>query len=171
MEVKKLTDFGIKILKEHEKQKGRIPPGKIRCFIKSVLRNDKPEERVRQEVARSLVEEYGYRKEDIEIESPIRVGRNIKRADIVVFYENSDDVRKSGSVENLRNNLKALERPQEIGEAGELIGEILIPVPPQSIQEKIGRINVEAYEKKDEANVLEMEIIKKLEAELEELAK
>jgi type I restriction enzyme M protein len=26
----------------------------------------------------------------------------------------SDDVRKSGSVENLRNNLKALERPQEI---------------------------------------------------------
>jgi len=73
--VKKLTDFGIKILKEHEKQKGRIPPGKIRCFIKSVLRNDTPEERVRQEVARSLVEEYGYRKEDIEIESPIRVGK------------------------------------------------------------------------------------------------
>jgi len=60
---------------------------------------------------------------------------------------------------------------EEIGEAGELIGEILVPVPSQSIQEKIGRIVVEAYEKKDEANVLEMETIKKLEAELEELAK
>jgi len=46
-----------------------------------------------------------------------------------------------------------------------------VPVPSQSIQEKIGRIVVEAYEKKDEANVLEMETIKKLEAELEELAK
>ena len=171
MEVKKLTDFRIKILKEHEKQKGCIPKGKTRCFIKSVHRNDTPEERVRQEVARSLVEEYEYRKEDIEIESPIRVGRNIKRADIVVFYENSDDVRKSGSVENLRNNLKALERPQEIGEVGELIDEILIPVPPQSIQEKIGGIVVEVYEKKDEVKVLEMETIKKLEVELEELAK
>jgi type I restriction enzyme S subunit len=60
---------------------------------------------------------------------------------------------------------------EEIGEAGELIGEILVPVPPQSIQEKIGRIVVEAYEKRDEANVLEMETIKKLEAKLEELAK
>jgi type I restriction enzyme S subunit len=60
---------------------------------------------------------------------------------------------------------------EEIGEAGELIGEILVPVPSQSIQEKIGRIVVEAYEKKDEANVLETETIKKLEAKLEELSK
>jgi type I restriction enzyme M protein len=82
---KKLTDFGFGL---PEKPEVGIPQGKIRCFIKGILRNDTPEERVRQEVARSLVEEYGYRKEDIELEFPIRVGRNIKRVDIVVFYEN-----------------------------------------------------------------------------------
>jgi type I restriction enzyme M protein len=64
-----------------------IPLGKIKCFISGKLRNDTPEERVRQEIARSLVEEYGYKKEDIELGFPIRAGRRVKFADIVVFYE------------------------------------------------------------------------------------
>jgi len=64
-----------------------IPVGKIKCFITGKLRKDTPEERIRQEVARSLVEEYGYRREDIDIEFPIRVGRRQKRVDIIVFYE------------------------------------------------------------------------------------
>jgi len=34
-----------------------IPPGKIKCFITGKLRKDTAEERVRQDVARSLVEE------------------------------------------------------------------------------------------------------------------
>ncbi|MEM3507347.1 MAG: N-6 DNA methylase [Candidatus Bathyarchaeia archaeon] len=82
--MKRLTNFGIGT---PEKVEEGIPPGKIRCFIKGVLRNDTPEERVRQEVAKSLVEEYGYRKEDIEIEYPIRVGRRIPRVDIAIFQE------------------------------------------------------------------------------------
>lgn len=65
-----------------------IPPGKIKCFITRRLRNDKAEEKVRQDVARSLVEEYGYNKSDIDIEFAIKMGRARKRADIVVFYEN-----------------------------------------------------------------------------------
>jgi type I restriction enzyme S subunit len=60
---------------------------------------------------------------------------------------------------------------EEIGEAGELVGEILVPVPSQPIQEKIGRMVVEAYEKKDQANILENQAIKLLEAKLEELAR
>lgn len=67
-----------------------IPPGKIKCFITGKLRKDTPEERVRQIVARSLVEEYGYLKRDIAINFPIKMGRATKQADIVVFYASED---------------------------------------------------------------------------------
>ncbi len=43
-----------------EEELSVVPSGKIRCFITGKLRKDTPEERVRQDVARSLVEEYGY---------------------------------------------------------------------------------------------------------------
>src|SRR5260364_44889 len=62
-----------------------IPPGNIRCFITDKLRKDKPEENVRQRWARSLVDEYGYSKNDLAIEFPIRMGTAKKSADIVVF--------------------------------------------------------------------------------------
>ncbi len=64
-----------------------IPAGKIKCFITGKLRKDTPEERIRQDVARSLVEEYGYEKSDIEVEFSVKMGRARKRADIVIFYE------------------------------------------------------------------------------------
>ena len=64
-----------------------IPPGKLKCIISGKLVKDTPEERVRQEVARSLIEEYGYDKRDMEVEFPIKMGRAKKRADIVVFKE------------------------------------------------------------------------------------
>lgn len=64
-----------------------IPAGKIRCFITGKLRPDKPEEHVRQRWARSLVEEYRYRREDIEVEFRIKMGVAKKKADIVVFKE------------------------------------------------------------------------------------
>lgn len=66
-------------------QVGYIPAGKIRCFITGELRNDTPEENVRQRVARSLVEEYGYPKKGIELEFRINIGRARKRVDIAVF--------------------------------------------------------------------------------------
>ena len=52
-----------------------IPPGKIKCYIKGILRKETPEERIRQEVARSLVEEYGYQKKNIDVEFSIQMGR------------------------------------------------------------------------------------------------
>lgn len=67
-----------------------IPPGKLKCFITGKLRKDIPEERVRQDVIRSLVEEYGYKKNDIDVEFPIKMGRSRKRADIVVIIENRE---------------------------------------------------------------------------------
>jgi len=56
-----------------------IPPGYIRCFITENLRKDTPEENVRQRWARSLVEEYGYSKDDMGIEVQIKVGTKRKR--------------------------------------------------------------------------------------------
>ena len=72
-----------------------IPPGKVKCFITGKLRKDKPEERVRQDVARGLVEEYGYDKNDIDIEFPIKMGRAKKRADIVIFSENAEHTQEN----------------------------------------------------------------------------
>ena len=64
-----------------------VPAGKIRCYIHSeILRPDTPEEHVRQRVARSLVEEYGYPKTDLHIEFPIKIGSGAKKKiDIAVF--------------------------------------------------------------------------------------
>ena len=67
-----------------------VPPGKIKCFITGKLRNSTPEELVRQVVARSLVEEYGYLKKDIDLEFTVKMGTAKKRADIVVFLENEN---------------------------------------------------------------------------------
>lgn len=67
-----------------------IPAGKIKCFITGKMRKDTPEERIRQDVSRSLVEEYGYNKENIDIEFPVKMGRARKRIDIVIFNEGSE---------------------------------------------------------------------------------
>jgi type I restriction enzyme M protein len=67
-----------------------ISPGKIKCFVTGKLRKDNPEERVRQDVARSLVEEYGYTKEDIDIEFSIKMGSSRKAVDIVTFDTDSE---------------------------------------------------------------------------------
>lgn len=64
-----------------------VPAGKLRCFITGTMRMDKPEEHIRQRWARSLVEEYRYRREDIALEFNIKMGVARKKADIVVFHE------------------------------------------------------------------------------------
>ncbi|MEA4899341.1 MAG: N-6 DNA methylase [Eubacteriales bacterium] len=62
-----------------------VPPGNIRCYVSGRLRKDTPEENVRQRWARSLVEEYGYKKDEISLEFPIYLGSSRKRVDIAVF--------------------------------------------------------------------------------------
>ncbi len=59
---------------------------------------------------------------------------------------------------------------EEIGEAGELFDQILVPLPDKSIQDKIGNLVIEAYELKDKANMLEQEAVSMLEKHLEELS-
>lgn len=62
-----------------------IPPGKVLCFITGVLRPDTPEENVRQRWARTLVEDYGYPKSDVGVETKIKMGRTSKRCDLTIF--------------------------------------------------------------------------------------
>lgn len=66
-----------------------IPPGKLRCVITDRLLNDTPEENVRQRVARSLVDQYGYRREDIEVEFTVPMGTRRPRADLAIFPPNT----------------------------------------------------------------------------------
>ena len=62
-----------------------IPPGKLHCIVTGKLRNDTPEEHVRQRIARSLLEDYGYDRADIEIEFTINLGSS-KNELILQFF-------------------------------------------------------------------------------------
>jgi len=98
--------------------KETIPPGKIRCFISGKLRKDTPEEKVRQEVARSLVEEYGYNKRDMEVEFPIKMGRAKKKADIIIFYEGKKHTQENIYiiVETKREDVKPSDREEGVSQ-------------------------------------------------------
>jgi len=64
---------------------------KIICYIRGVEIVETPEEKVRQEYARRLVEEYSYTKELIDVAVPIQIGRNERgQADIVIYRSGKD---------------------------------------------------------------------------------
>lgn len=63
-----------------------VQQGRVLDFIDGkTQRPETPEEYVRQEIAKSLVREYGYEKTDIEVEFTVRVGSRKPRADLVIF--------------------------------------------------------------------------------------
>ena len=62
-----------------------IPDGKIVDFITGRLMNDTPEEYVRQNVEMSLVLEYGYSREQVEVEFKVKVGSATKKVDLAIF--------------------------------------------------------------------------------------
>ena len=71
-----------------------IPEGKVRDYIDGTIRNDTPEEYVRQTVEKRLVNEHKYVKERIAVEYPVQMGSGRKRADIVIFPEGVTDEQK-----------------------------------------------------------------------------
>jgi type I restriction enzyme M protein len=63
-----------------------VQQGKLLDFIdQATQREETPEEYVRQEIAKSLVREYGYPRTDFEVEFRMRVGSGRPRADVVIF--------------------------------------------------------------------------------------
>lgn len=95
-----------------------IPPGKIKCFVTGKLRKDAPEERVRQDIARGLVEEYSYDIKDMWIDFSIKVGRARKKPDIVVFYENKKHTQQNIYIicETKREDVKPSDKKEGIGQ-------------------------------------------------------
>ena len=67
-----------------------VQQGKLLDYIDGITQRDEtPEEYVRQEIAKSLVREYGYSKSEVAVEFVIRLGSRKPRADLVVFEENA----------------------------------------------------------------------------------
>lgn len=62
-----------------------IPEGKICDYIDGKFRNDTPEEYVRQNIEKRLVNEHKYSKDRIRIEYTLNLGARKPRADIVIF--------------------------------------------------------------------------------------
>ena len=66
-----------------------VPQGKIIDFIDDKFRNETPEEYVRQEIEKSLVREYRYLRDSIAVEFRLKIGRAPKRADLVIFPQDT----------------------------------------------------------------------------------
>ena len=64
-----------------------LPDGKICDYIDQKVRNDTPEEYVRQNIERRLVLELGYSREQIAVEFPIKIGSGKHRVDLAIFPE------------------------------------------------------------------------------------
>jgi len=66
-----------------------LPDRKICDYIDQKIRNDTPEEYVRQNIERRLVLELGYEPEEIGVEFSIKIGSANTRVDLAVFPENA----------------------------------------------------------------------------------
>ena len=75
-----------------------IPDGKIEDFIDQTLRNDTPEEYVRQNIERRLVKELGYLPTRIKVELPIKMGSSTRRVDLALFPEGAAHTQDNISV-------------------------------------------------------------------------
>lgn len=76
-----------------------IPDGKICDFIDEKIRNDTPEEYVRQNIERRLILELGYTREQVAVEFPIKIGSGKHRVDLAVFPD---------KVEHLQENIEII---------------------------------------------------------------
>ena len=98
-----------------------VPEGKIRDYIDGKIRNDTPEEYVRQTIEKRLVNEHKYQPDQIRVEFGIKMGTKRPRADIVIFPKDSPELTqdyveiiiecKSEKIEpkNKQNGIKQLE--------------------------------------------------------------
>lgn len=96
-----------------------VQQGKVLDFIdRQTQREETPEEYVRQEIAKSLVREYGYPKKDIAVEFTLRVGSRKPRADLVIFAVDAGHEQESAyiMVECKAQSVKSSDRKEGIGQ-------------------------------------------------------
>jgi type I restriction enzyme M protein len=95
-----------------------VPDGKVIDFIDGKLRNDTPEEYVRQNVERSLVLEYLYPRDYIRVEYGIKSGSRRPRADIVIFHD-PEKIEQAGAriiCETKQKNVKPSDKKEGVGQ-------------------------------------------------------
>lgn len=68
-----------------------VPEGKIRDYIDGKFRKDTPEEYVRQNIEKRLVNEHSYPKDLIRVEQSIKVGSGRKSVDIAIYPEDCEE--------------------------------------------------------------------------------
>lgn len=96
-----------------------VQQGRVLDFIDGkTQRIETPEEYVRQEIAKSLVREYGYPRSDVSVEFVLRLGSRKPRADLVIFSENERHDQECASiiVECKEKRVKASDRKEGVGQ-------------------------------------------------------
>ena len=96
-----------------------VQQGKVLDFIdETTQRDETPEEYVRQEIAKSLVREYGYPRSDIAVEFPLRLGSRRPRADLVVFSDGQEHRQEQAwiIVECKAAKIRSSDRKEGIGQ-------------------------------------------------------
>ena len=96
-----------------------IQQGKLLDYIDGITQRDEtPEEYVRQEIAKSLVREYGYEKTEIAVEFILRLGSRKPRADLVIFDEGDPHVQDRARmiIECKSQKIKSTDRKEGVGQ-------------------------------------------------------
>lgn len=96
-----------------------VQQGKVLDFVDGeTQREETPEEYVRQEIAKSLVREYGYPKSDISVEFILRLGSRKPRADLVIFGAKDDHEQAHAYVivECKEQRIKSSDRKEGVGQ-------------------------------------------------------
>ena len=96
-----------------------VQQGKILDYIDGLTqRSETPEEYVRQEIAKSLVREYGYEKVEISVEFMLRLGSRKPRADLVIFDEGAphDQDQARAIIECKSQKIKSTDRKDGVGQ-------------------------------------------------------
>ena len=96
-----------------------VQQGKVLDYIDGLTqRKETPEEYVRQEIAKSLVREYGYEKEEISVEFMLRLGSRKPRADLVIFDQEDphDQDQARAIIECKSQKIKSTDRKDGVGQ-------------------------------------------------------
>jgi len=80
-----------------------IPEGKVCDYVDGKIRNDTPEEYVRQTIEKRLINEHKYSTRQVKIEYTIQLGSSKKRADIVIFDKSHIE-----SIHQIQENIRII---------------------------------------------------------------
>ena len=96
-----------------------VPEGKIRDYIDGIFRKDTPEEYVRQNIEKRLVNEHEYPKAQIKIEQSIKVGAGRKRVDIAIYPDDCEELDQQNIniiIECKKENVKPNDKKEGVGQ-------------------------------------------------------